>query len=141
MSRQLSQRRIVMILVAILGTSAVHGQDSADKAARTSVDAWVSLVDSHSYAASWDAAASIFKGALPQEQWSAAMEKARTPLGKVKSRALTSTTPTTSPPGAPPGEYLVFQFDTNFEQRSAAEVVTVFKEKDGSWRVAGYFVK
>jgi uncharacterized protein DUF4019 len=131
-----------MCLIAILGTGIIHGQDPADKAAQTSVDAWLTLVDSHSYAASWDAAASIFKNALPQDQWSAALEKVRTPLGKVKSRVLASTTPTPSPPGAPPGDYLVFQFDTTYEQRSAAaEVVTAFKEKDGSWRVAGYFIK
>jgi len=140
MTRLGLQRWIFLIVVAILGTGTVHGQDPADKAARTSVDAWLSLIDGHSYAASWDAAASVFKNAVTQDQWSAAVEKVRTPLGKVKSRALTSTTPT-SPPGAPPGEYLVFQFDTSYEQRSTAEIVTVFKEKDGSWRAAGYFIK
>ena len=40
------------------------------------------------------------------------------------------------------GEYVVLMFNTGFDQRSAAaETVTVVKEPDGVWRVAGYFIK
>jgi hypothetical protein len=36
-------------------------------------------------------------------------------------------------PGAPDGEYVVFQFNTSFEQKSAAvETVTAIREKDGT---------
>lgn len=130
-----------IILVAILGSGTVHSQDSAAKEAQTSVEAWLSLVDGQRYAESWDAAAALFKNAITREKWTAALETVRTPLGKVKSRALKSTT-TTSPPGAPAGEYLVLQFDTSYEQRpAAAETVSVFKENDGVWRVVGYFIK
>jgi hypothetical protein len=45
-------------------------------------------------------------------------------------------------PGAPDGEYVVFQFDTSFERKEAAlETVTTIHEADGQWRVAGYFVR
>jgi hypothetical protein len=45
-------------------------------------------------------------------------------------------------PGAPDGEYVVFQFNTSLEQKSAAvETVTAIREKDGTWHVGGYFIK
>jgi hypothetical protein len=45
-------------------------------------------------------------------------------------------------PGAPDGEYVVFQFDTQFEhKRAAVETVTPMRDPDGSWRVSGYFIR
>jgi hypothetical protein len=100
------------------------------------------LIDAESYAASWDAAATLFKSAITSERWQAAVSAARSPLGQVKSRTVKSTTTTTTLPGAPDGEYVVFQFNAAFAQRSAAEeTVTAVRDKDGAWRVAGYFIK
>ena len=39
----------------------LQAQDSDMKAAQTSTEAWLSLIDKQSYAASWDAAATGFK--------------------------------------------------------------------------------
>jgi len=36
---------------------------------------------------------------------------------------------------------VVIQYETAFENRTAIETVTPVKEKDGTWRVAGYFIK
>ena len=45
-------------------------------------------------------------------------------------------------PGAPDGEYVVIQFETSFEnKKSAVETVTPMRDKDGRWRVSGYYVK
>ena len=44
-------------------------------------------------------------------------------------------------PNVPEGEYVVIQYETVFENRAAIETVTPVKEKDGNWRVAGYFIK
>jgi hypothetical protein len=38
------------------------------------------LIDNQSYAASWDAAASVFRNAVTQEKWQAAAQAVRTPL-------------------------------------------------------------
>jgi len=49
---------------------------------------------------------------------------------------------TTTLPGAPDGEYVVFQFNASFDQKAAAvETVTAIREKDGTWHVGGYFIK
>ena len=142
MTGQIFRRAALVFVVSGLSFGLVRAQESSTKAAQAAIEAWLALTDNQSYAASWDAAAELFRNAITREKWSAALEEVRTPLGKVKSRTLTSATPTTTPPGAPHGEYVVFQFNTNFEQRSAAaETVTAFKETDGRWRAVGYFIK
>ena len=48
----------------------------------------------------------------------------------------------TSLPGAPDGEYVVIQYETSFEKKkSAIETVTPMLDKDGKWRVSGYYIK
>lgn len=48
----------------------------------------------------------------------------------------------TTLPGAPDGEYVVIQFKASFENKKAAvETVTPLLDKDGQWRVSGYFMK
>ena len=71
-----------------------------------------------------------------------AMYAIRAPLGAVKSRQLKSTQFTKTLPGAPDGDYVVVQFETRFENKAAAiETVVPLLEKDGAWRVSGYFIK
>ena len=123
MKRSSIRFSILVVVVAILGARAVPAQEPGTKAAQTATEAWLSLVDNQSYAASWDAAAGMFRNAVTQEKWEAAAKAARGPLGAMKSRAL-------------------FQFDASFEHKAAAvETVTAMKEKDGTWHVGGYFIK
>ena len=64
---------------------------------------------------------------------------AREPL---VSRALKSETRAAELPGAPDGEYAVLQFESTFEKKkNAIETVTPMRDVDGSWRIAGYFIK
>jgi hypothetical protein len=56
---------------------------------------------------------------------------------KLKSKQYTRTLP-----GAPDGEYVVIQYETTFENKqSATETVTPMLDKDGVWRVSGYYIK
>ena len=142
MRRHLNCRSLLVVVVAMLGSGFAAAQESSTKPAQTAVEAWLSLTDSRNYAESWDAAAGLFKSAITKEKWSEALQTVRAPLGQVKSRTLKGATPTTTPQGAPQGEYVVVQFNTDFEQRSGTtETVTAFKEKDGTWRIAGYFIQ
>ena len=62
--------------------------------------------------------------------------------GKNISRKLKSKSYSTSLPGAPDGEYVVIQFEASFEnKKSAIETITPMLDKDGKWRVSGYFMK
>lgn len=45
-------------------------------------------------------------------------------------------------PGAPDGEYVVVRYGSSFEnKKEAGETAVMMKERDGSWRVAGYFIR
>jgi len=45
-------------------------------------------------------------------------------------------------PNAPKGKYVVIQFKTSYRnKKDAIETVTPMKERDGGWKVSGYFIK
>ena len=128
-----------LILVG-LSTSA----DDSDAVARAQLAArsWLALTDGAKYGQSWEDAASLFKGAVTKADWEKAVKGVRSPLGALKVRKVKSTTFTRTLPGAPDGEYVVIQFETQFENKAAAiETVTPMRDKDGAWRVSGYFIK
>jgi hypothetical protein len=56
-------------------------------------------------------------------------------------RSLKSKTYATSLPGAPDGKYVVIQFSSSFKNKAdATETVTPMLDKDGQWRVSGYYI-
>ncbi len=70
------------------------------------------------------------------------LNAARKPLGALKSREVKSKQYQTSLPGAPDGQYVVIQFTTSMENKnSAVETVTPMLDKDGKWKVSGYYIK
>ena len=116
---------------------------NAKKAAVKSAQEWLELVDSEKYMKSWKEAAQYFKSAIIKSKWEGAMRAVRKPpLGKIVFRELKSQQYATSLPGAPDGEYVVIQYKTSFEnKRSAIETITPMIDKDGKWRVSGYYIK
>ena len=134
-------------MIALMGAMGLvcmagYAQSTPKEVAQTSDKAWLSLIDTGKYAESWKAASAGFQSAVSEEKWEEMVAKARAPLGDVKSRKLESATETKTLPGAPDGDYVVAKFDTSFEHKQAAvETVVSSKEKDGNWRVAGYFIK
>ena len=102
---------------------------------------WLHGIDAGSYAESWDAASSGFRGAITREKWVETLNGARRPLGDLTQRHVTEATFHTSLPGAPDGEYFVIRFDASFAHKATAvETVTMVKEKD-AWKAAGYFIR
>jgi hypothetical protein len=135
-------RAVAMVAGLFCGASALAQDAEAVGKAQLEASRWVALADAGQFAASWDQAAKSFQAAIERPKWESAVQAARAPLGAVKSRKLKSAVFTTSLPGAPDGEYVVVQYDTQFENKSAAvETVTPMKDKDGTWRVSGYFIK
>ena len=58
-------------------------------------------------------------------------------VAQVQTAAYTKTLP-----GAPTGEYVVIQYDSNFEhQQAAMETLVPSLDGDGQWRVSGYFIQ
>ena len=136
-------KRLMMtftIICSLVGAIAM-AQDK-NEAAKKGAESWLAVVDKGDYAASYDEAASIFKLAITKEDWLQKVRAARSPLGKMISRKLKRMQYETTLPGAPDGEYVVIQYDTSFEnKRSAVETITPTLDKDGQWRVSGYFIR
>jgi hypothetical protein len=129
------------ILVGLVCQTAL-ADAGKEKTAEAVARSWLSLVDREMYAESWTEAAAYFRGAVTQERWMQSMKSMRQPLGKNRSRKLLSSKYTRTLPGAPDGEYVVVQYQATFEKKqSAVETVTPLLDKDGKWRVSGYFVR
>lgn len=127
----------------LLGTGIAAAQDAKkEQAAVAAAEKWLALVDAGDYAQSWQESAVYFQDAVPKDGWVQSLKSIRYPLGKVASRKVNNTTPKTSLPGVPDGEYIVIEFDTSFEHKATAtETVTPMLEKDGRWRVTGYYIR
>jgi hypothetical protein len=116
-------------------------QQKAVKAATEAAEKWLKFVDNRDYGQSWEQAAEYFRAAVSKEQWNTAVTAARNPLGLVLSRHIRTSTYTSNLPGVPDGEYVVIQFETSFEnKKSAVETITPMLDKDGSWRISGYYI-
>ena len=117
-------------------------EQKVEKLAQKAAESWLALVDAGKYSQSWNEAASFFKERVTAQQWESAVKSVREPLGKLESRKLMHTQYTKTMPGAPDGEYVILQFETSFaNKKSAIETVTPMKDKDGQWRVSGYYIK
>lgn len=136
----------LVLALTILGSFILIGELRANpadqKAAVTASATWLSLVDDGKYSESWDQAAELLKNAVTKEQLLTSLKAVRSPLGKVVTRKFKSKEYTKSLPGVPDGDYVVIQYETTFEKKkSAIETITPMLDKDGKWRVSGYYIK
>ena len=116
--------------------------EEAEHAALVAAEKWLTLIDFTNLEESWNQAAESFKVSVTLDQWKSSLKTVQVQLGKVLSRTLKSKQYARELPGAPDGEYVVIQYVTTFENKqNGIETVTPMKDKDGEWRVSGYFVK
>ncbi len=133
---------LVLIGLFFLCSIAVAETPEKEAAAVVAAEQWLSLVDQGQDAESWKEAAEYFKNVVNQTQWEQMAQATRKPLGRITSRNVKTKVYTTTLPGAPDGEYVVIEFATSFEnKRSAIETVIPMLDKDGKWRVSGYYIK
>lgn len=133
---------LIIVVLVLCAVPVLAGSSEKENAAVISAKKWLKMVDSGSYAESWNEAAELFRNAIKQEQWKQSLQAARKPLGKLVTRRIKTKIYKTSLPGAPDGEYVIIEFETSFEhKKSAIETVTPMMDKDGRWRVSGYYIK
>jgi hypothetical protein len=138
------RRILCLVIVGLIlsGGAAIAIDSEKETAALSAAENWLATVDAGKYAASWKEAAAFLKNAVKPEQLELSMKATRQPLGKLISRKMLTKSYKTSLPGAPDGEYVVIQFGTSFEnKKTAIETVTPMLDKDGKWRVSGYYIK
>jgi hypothetical protein len=129
----------------LMAATIAHAQQEPEEVdvrpATQAADAWLGLVDAGRYGASWDAAAATFKDAIDRAKWETTVEDVRNKMGGVAKRKLRAARHARNLPNSPEGEYVVIENVTNFENRPlSTETVTLMRQADGSWKVAGYFI-
>lgn len=137
-------KRVLCTALLALSFAVLAQTNEADaiESAKGETISWLSLTDAGHYGSSWESASALFQGAISKDDWVKTLSGVRSPIGTLKSREVASASFATTLPGAPDGEYVVFKFDSSFENKaSALETVTAMKDPDGIWRVAGYFIK
>lgn len=114
-----------------------NGDATAQKnqAAQTAAQAWLGLVDAGKYGESWEACAEQTRKADDKQTLVTAYTRLFQSTGELKSRAMLSIIYAKEGDG----EFVNMQFDTRFARTRVTETVAMIREKDGQWRVSGYF--
>ena len=139
---------VLIAIVVLLGERSSFAQDTAAvsvedaQLAQDAADAWLALIDSTDYEASWQQAAPFFQQQMSQEAWGQALRSVRGPLGPLMKRTPQDREYTTALPNAPEGEYVVIVYVSAYTQlENAIETVTMTKTDDGTWKALGYIVR
>ena len=128
--------------IAAPGAGADARTDLAENEAQAAAEVWLSFIDTGDYKMSWKTAAESFQVAVDKDDWGKTLRTVREPLGPVRSRTLKAKQYAPRLPGAPDGEYVVLQYTTVFEHKAeTVETVTPMRQPDGTWRVAGYYIR
>jgi Protein of unknown function (DUF4019) len=115
---------------------------AAVQAARVAAAAWLELVDNGKLADSWDEAATSFQQVVTEADWETSVRKARTPFEPFGTRREIMARYTTEVPGAPPGRYVLIQYQTSVAgDRAVIETIVPVWDGERGWRVSGYFVR
>jgi hypothetical protein len=132
---------LVIVSTFLIFSSGAIADSEKENIAQSVALEWLKVVDEGRYSDSWNEAAQLFKKAVKKEQWEQSLQAVREPLGRLLSRGIKSKAYKTSLPGAPDGQYVIIQFQTSFKnKKTAIETVTPMLDKDGKWRVSGYFI-
>jgi hypothetical protein len=103
---------------------------------------WLAMVDAGDAKGSWKAAGKKFRDAISEDRWSLALGRTRGPLGAFERRTLRSVQFVNEIPGQLPGNYALVVFRTAFANKpDAGETVTLYRDPDEPWRIAGYVVR
>ncbi|WAC18275.1 protein kinase [Luteolibacter sp. SL250] len=102
---------------------------------------WLTKIDARMYDESYADLFQVARDSATVEQWQLTMKTFREPLGALITRLPKKMDERTVLPGMPDGEYRIWQFETDFEnKKKAVETVTMAKE-NGVWKPMGYFIR
>ena len=134
--------RVTMAAVLLACAFGAPAQDPRASIVAAVARDWLALADRGDAAATHAKAGARFRDAMSQSTWSRVLGKERTNRGAVGQRTLMQTQFDPKVPGMPPGEFAVLLYRTSFARHAdAGETVTLEREKDGIWRVVGYFIR
>ncbi|MCE9677768.1 DUF4019 domain-containing protein [Shewanella sp. AS1] len=130
-------RKLILILSLCFSPLLFAQDDSASSTAK----AWLELVDAGNYSESWQQTDDFFKEQVSVSKWDETLAAVRPPFGKMISRTELNQQNHAALPGAPDGEYLIIQFQTEFENKQAAVETLTLSKASGDWLPVGYFIQ
>jgi hypothetical protein len=134
-------RGLIPFFAALVLSGSLMAAEDSPQQVTDAARNWLTLIDTGKYDQSWDGASKLFRERVAEAQWVTEVKAAREPLGAVESRMAPAVHFAASLPGAPDGRYAILQFRSKFEhKRDAVETVTMMID-DGTWKLAGYFIK
>ena len=128
----------LILILSLCVSSLVLANDSSGS---TAAKQWLKIIDAGNYAESWQKSDSLFKLQLSQSKWDSALQGVRSPLGTANSRSELSAKKYSALPGVPDGEYLVIQYQTEFQNKKSATETLTLSKSSGQWLPVGYFIK
>lgn len=141
MRRAFDRRAALAALASCLFVPLARAQDPRSAAAQDAARDWLAIVDRFDATASYKEAGAAFRTALSPQAWSAALTKARVPLGAVLTRTAVQTRFAGNVPGQPAGEYALIIFRSSFEKKKAARERVTLAVDGYHWRVVGYTIE
>jgi len=140
---------VASLFLAFAGLTCAQTMMPAQREALNAAERWLVPVDTQRYADAWTMASESFKAKVARDSFRDGIAAIRKDYGKVEKRsgekmAFRGDMPAPDQGNAPmkAGTEVAVLFDTVFAGRKQAqEEVTVVLEKDGVWRVAGYYIK
>jgi hypothetical protein len=132
---------------AVLVAASLAGQTPVDTAATlrtadTAAHTWLALVDRGEIARGWDEGALILQLGVTKTKWEQLVRSARAPFEPFGARHQILARYTTDPPNAPPGQYVLLQYETDVSGgRHVVETVVPTLDGKRGWRVSGYFIR
>lgn len=103
---------------------------------------WMTLIDQAQYPGSWLDAGPLLQDVITQEEWVAAMQGIRRPLGIPRARKVVGGSTTEVLPRGTRGNFVTVIYNTDFSGKSGVtEIVTLMMVQYDQWRVISYSLK
>lgn len=130
-------KKLILLLTLCFSSFISANESSASTAAKE----WLTIVDAGNYTQSWQKSDSFFQSVLSQSQWDSSLKGFRSTLGEVHSRSEIGAKIYATLPGLPDGEYVVIQFQTEFQNKKSAIETLTLSKNSGQWLAIGYFIQ
>lgn len=101
---------------------------------------FINLIDQYQYSSAWLEAGGLMRDVITQDQWTAAMDAIRTPLGPNLARKVSSHQSADILPYGTHGNFMIIQYDASFANLpSTTETITLYTEGPlAIWKVISY---
>ena len=120
---------------------ASSGSTEEQAAVRAAASQVLTQLDAKLFDSAWEASAPSLKESANRTAFAMGIQTSRAMFGTPKSRAITGYAFPESVEGAPPGEYGIVFYATDFSKVKGVEEQVVLARHNGEWRLAGYWAE